>query len=251
MSIQFAEYCETHKIIPLCLPPHSTHLLQPLDVGIFSPLARAYKKRLYDFAFYGAVNITKPKFLEYYQAARHEAISPTNIASAWRATGLLPFDPSVILQKIQPTAQSTTQPPCISFTDKNGHRFDIPMSPSVEEKLTAIFGQLLQGASPFHSKAIHNIQQFTLRTVADNIILKRTNQELLEKQKKQRHNNTKAAYGKARVLSVAEAQKKNKEKLQKEQEEATAKERRAALRGVITFAKKVWKELPMDYSVFM
>jgi len=50
---------------------------------------------------------------------------------------------------------------------------------------------------------------------------------------------------------MAKAQKKNKEKLQKEQEEATAKERRAALRGVITFAKKVWKELPMDYSVFM
>ena len=67
--IQFAEYCEAHKIIPLYLPPHSTHLLQPLDVGIFSPLSKAYQKRLHDFAFYGAVNITKPKFLEYYQAA--------------------------------------------------------------------------------------------------------------------------------------------------------------------------------------
>jgi hypothetical protein len=49
------------------------------------------------------------------------------------------------------------------------------MSPSIEEKLTAIFGQLLQGTSPFYSKVIYNIQQFTLSTVADNIILKRTN----------------------------------------------------------------------------
>ncbi|OCK91762.1 uncharacterized protein K441DRAFT_728630, partial [Cenococcum geophilum 1.58] len=67
--IQFAKYCETYKIIPLYLLPYLTHLLQPLNIGIFSPLARAYKKRLYDFTFYGAVNITKPKFLKYYQAA--------------------------------------------------------------------------------------------------------------------------------------------------------------------------------------
>ena len=39
---------------------------------------------------------------------------------------------------------------------------------------------------------------------------------------------TKAVYRKARVFSTAKAQKKYKEKLQKEQEEATAKERRAA-----------------------
>ena len=31
------------KIILLCLPPHTTHLLQPLDVGIFAALATAYK----------------------------------------------------------------------------------------------------------------------------------------------------------------------------------------------------------------
>jgi DDE superfamily endonuclease len=33
VSIPFIEYCEQHHIIPLCLPPHSTHVLQPLDVG--------------------------------------------------------------------------------------------------------------------------------------------------------------------------------------------------------------------------
>ena len=86
---------------------------------------------------------------------------------------------------------------------------------------------------------------------ANNIILKRTNQELLKRQKKEHYNKTRAAYKKVRVLSVAETQKKNDEKLQKEQEEKRVKERKAALRGVITFAKKVWKELPMDYSVFM
>ena len=71
------------------------------------------------------------------------------------------------------------------------------MSHSVEERLTEIFKQLLQDASPLHSQVVRNIQQFTLSTVADNIILKQTNQELLERQKKERYNKTKAAYGKA------------------------------------------------------
>ena len=30
----------------VCLPPHSTHLLQPLDVGVFSPLNSEYSKVL-------------------------------------------------------------------------------------------------------------------------------------------------------------------------------------------------------------
>lgn len=37
-------FCEKNKIILLCLPSHSTHILQPLDVGIFGPLAQTYKK---------------------------------------------------------------------------------------------------------------------------------------------------------------------------------------------------------------
>ena len=83
------------------------------------------------------------------------------------------------------------------------------------------------------------------------MILKQTNQELFKRQKKERYNKTKAAYRKARVLSVAEAQNQNDEKLQKEQEEKRLKETKAALRGVITFVKKVWKKLLIDYSVFI
>ena len=30
---EFFDYCLNAKILPLCLPAHSTHLLQPLDVG--------------------------------------------------------------------------------------------------------------------------------------------------------------------------------------------------------------------------
>ena len=34
-----------NKIELLCLPPHTTHKLQPLDVGVFGPLQRKWAKQ--------------------------------------------------------------------------------------------------------------------------------------------------------------------------------------------------------------
>ena len=39
---QFFMACHEQRILPLCLPPHTIHLLQPLDVAIFGPLQKAY-----------------------------------------------------------------------------------------------------------------------------------------------------------------------------------------------------------------
>ena len=43
-SGRFEEFCVQNSIITLCLPPHSSHLLQPLDVGCFRPLKTSYGK---------------------------------------------------------------------------------------------------------------------------------------------------------------------------------------------------------------
>ncbi|RPB04330.1 DDE-domain-containing protein, partial [Choiromyces venosus 120613-1] len=34
---QFIDYCDNHKIVVFCLPPHTSYLLQPLDVVVFQP----------------------------------------------------------------------------------------------------------------------------------------------------------------------------------------------------------------------
>jgi type IV secretory pathway TraG/TraD family ATPase VirD4 len=41
-SFTFQDLREKSKIITVCKPPHSSHILQPLDVGCFSQLKRAY-----------------------------------------------------------------------------------------------------------------------------------------------------------------------------------------------------------------
>ena len=112
-------FCIASKIIPLCLPPHTTHFLQPLDIGIFSPLATAYKAGVRERSKYiVSYSIDKIDFLEIYNAARDKAITPTNIGKAWKSAGLEPWDPELVLKQLpkRPSIQPTTPP--LNITQK-------------------------------------------------------------------------------------------------------------------------------------
>ena len=37
-STEFIKFCSKKNIELFCLPPYATHILQPLDVGLFGPL---------------------------------------------------------------------------------------------------------------------------------------------------------------------------------------------------------------------
>jgi DDE superfamily endonuclease len=47
---EFDQYCTQNKIISLCMPTHSSHLLQPLDVSCYSSLKRAYGREIAELA---------------------------------------------------------------------------------------------------------------------------------------------------------------------------------------------------------
>jgi hypothetical protein len=61
--LEFRELCEENNIYTLCMPPHSSHLLQPLDVGRFSPLKRAYSREIGALISHHINHITKLEFL--------------------------------------------------------------------------------------------------------------------------------------------------------------------------------------------
>ncbi|THU83056.1 CENP-B protein [Dendrothele bispora CBS 962.96] len=42
-TYRFLDFADRHDIIVLCLPAHTTHALQPCDVGVFGPLAQKWK----------------------------------------------------------------------------------------------------------------------------------------------------------------------------------------------------------------
>jgi len=66
VTIEFMDYCGTNQIALYCLPPHSTHILQPLDVGLFSPLQHYYSKAVDDSVRRGIYGIHRGNFLPLY-----------------------------------------------------------------------------------------------------------------------------------------------------------------------------------------
>lgn len=78
-SVEFELYCKDNNIVTLCMPPYSSHILQPLDVGCFRPLKQAYGRQIEDKMRAGTSHITKEDFFLAFFAAFQESITAKNI----------------------------------------------------------------------------------------------------------------------------------------------------------------------------
>lgn len=105
--------------MPLYMPSHSSHNLQPLDVSCFGPLKRAYGQQIQQYMRNHLHALTKLEFLPAFKQAFKLAFTRDNIQSGFRASGLVPYDPEVVLNKL---------PVC---TIPEGDLPDLPWQPSV------------------------------------------------------------------------------------------------------------------------
>lgn len=106
-TLEFILYAVNHDIVVLCLPPHTTHIFQPLDVGIYGPLALAWSKEVQRVKNRG-YKITKNNFLSYYSQARDPVFTPDLIASAFERCGIWPINRDVITECDTAPADNTT-----------------------------------------------------------------------------------------------------------------------------------------------
>ena len=126
-SDEFEEYCKENNIITLYMPPHSSHILQPLDVGCFSPLKKAYGRQIEDMMRAHITHITKDDFFPAFRNAFFAAITESNIQGGFRGAGLVPFDPESVISTLDlklktptPTNASPKTPqPWVSQTPNN------------------------------------------------------------------------------------------------------------------------------------
>nr|ABG26269.1 transposase [Ophiostoma novo-ulmi subsp. novo-ulmi] len=112
----FMKLCFENNIFLLFLPSHSSHVLQPLDLTIFSPLKAYYKKEIEKIGSdEEAVICNKRTFLKTYAAARTAALTAKNIKMGWRTAGLWPrnvmrplMSPFVLSVDNQPSTPNET-----------------------------------------------------------------------------------------------------------------------------------------------
>src|SRR5450432_3835371 len=108
---EFDLFVKEHSIITLCMPSHSSHLLQPLDVGCFAVLKRQYGRQIEGLMRNGVNHIDKHDFLEAYYNARNETMTQANISNSFAATRVLPYDPERVLAKLNTQLRTPTPPP--------------------------------------------------------------------------------------------------------------------------------------------
>lgn len=137
VTADFIEYCWLHKIVPLCFPSHTTHLLQPLDVGVFSPLGFYYSKQIRKLGEEGINVINVETFMKIYPAIRQNAYKTPTMLSAFRATGLVPFNPVRVINLLPVRALTPEQ------TEQEVHLPLVPATPTNSKQATALHRQLI------------------------------------------------------------------------------------------------------------
>lgn len=95
------QFCHENNIIFCRLPPHTSHKLQPYNVGVFGPFKTAYRELEEELYRGGANAVGKQHFTFLYSQARCAAFTSRNIKSGWAKAGLYPFNPDRVLQDIQ------------------------------------------------------------------------------------------------------------------------------------------------------
>lgn len=123
-------YAASQGVIVVCLPPHTTHVSQPLDVSFFKPLKSYWSEVCHRYMQDNPGRVvTKYQFSSLFSTAWYKTVRPENIIAGFRKVGVCPFDssaiavPSVPSESMDKTSASHSADPAESSEeseDENG-----------------------------------------------------------------------------------------------------------------------------------
>jgi DDE superfamily endonuclease/helix-turn-helix, Psq domain len=201
-TLEFIEYCSDHKIILLVLPPHTTHLLQPLDVAIFQPLAKYYSLEVEEHMRWLHHWLEKEDFIKYYQEARKKALREANIFSAWKKTGIIPYNPQEVLTKLpnRPTTPPESTQLQLIVNGSSPLNLLIGADHNYVAKATQAIRDTMLGSPADH--VVNTIEYLN----ANNAVLSKVNAELVAATRARKEaKKSRKSINKARVLSKTDA----------------------------------------------
>jgi hypothetical protein len=170
-SPKFVDYCFQNNIIILWMPSHTSHLLQPLDIGCFSPLKTAYSKQIEHLVKNHIYHITKVEFLPAFKEAFDKAFTLSNIQGAFRGSGIFLFNPEAVLSQLSPILRTPSPdlPEELAWepqTPTNVHEMDLQTS-LLSSKIAAY-----QNSSPSHiTQIVDQLNRGARRLAAESAIM--------------------------------------------------------------------------------
>jgi hypothetical protein len=189
---EFDLYCTEHFIIPLCIPPYSSHILQPLDVSCFAVLKRFYGRQIEELVRLGFNYIDKNDFLPAYTSARIEAMTISTVCNGFAATGLVPYSPERVLSKLN-TYLRTPTPPLVTSNQSSPKALKTPHDIQALDRQAKAIQEFIQrrtaGSTSPTDQAIQQLVKGCQLAMHSAVLLADENRQLRaanERQKKKR-----------------------------------------------------------------
>ena len=105
IDLDTSKFCKQDQILLYCLPPHSSHITQPLDVGFFAPLKASWRRAVDKYRNDNVGKpITKEEFTKVFKEAWTDTVSVKIVVNGFRGAGIYPVDASKIGVKVSPSA---------------------------------------------------------------------------------------------------------------------------------------------------
>lgn len=207
ISGNFISHCMENNIDLLILPPHCSHILQPLDVSVFGPLKTAHGVETDTLTRTGISRTQKPEWVDLYLRARLKALTKKNVQSAWRGAGLLPWNPQ------RAYTQLPSRAPLAPTTPQNPSQFDsslLKSSPPDGTELrdsNAALNQIVESQEALNTPTRKYISRLTRVSEVQNAELTMLRKELSEEEKvlmqqRSRKTGKRVVIGNAVVLST-------------------------------------------------
>ncbi len=93
LTYEFWSFAKEYKIFLFRLPPDSTHLTPPLDVGCFQTFKHCHTQGIDRVVRLGDVELGKLPFLTELQTMRNKTFTEATIRSAWEKNRSHSFQP--------------------------------------------------------------------------------------------------------------------------------------------------------------
>jgi hypothetical protein len=165
-STEFELYCQENNIITLCMPPHSSHKLQPLDVGCFRPLKQSYGRQIEDLIRAHINHISKLEFLCGFREAFFASMTEKNIQGGFTGAGLVLYDPERVLSTLDVKLRTPT-PPTSRPSTAQSWVFQTPHNPrEAESQSTLIKTRIANHQNSSPTSILGAVDQLTKGTMA-------------------------------------------------------------------------------------
>ena len=227
-TLEILEFCFQNNIILCRLPSHTSHKLQPCDIGVFAPLKAAYRDQVERLYRGGASTVGKEHFTSLYSPARERAFTKRNITAAWAASGLFPFNPYRVLKVTPKPPPQSTVPKAAEMKVGSCLQDEVlptPVTPVLAEALTSLHNLIKQDAHTLNETSVQRLQRHVQKlanaaqiSFAERALLRDQNQFLtrMNNEAKVRRSTKSVVLGKAKVMSYEDIEEARAKRSTKE-----------------------------------